>query len=94
MSSHHFSPPRGSDRAPALEHALVEDAMRPGIISCDPRTDLTTLARTMAANHVHAIVVSGTEAAPHGGEHLTWGLVTALRRSSAVTSPQVKCSPP
>jgi CBS domain-containing protein len=78
MSSHHLSPPRGSDRAPGLEHALVEDVMRPGIISCGPETDLTTVARTMAANHVHAVVVSGTEPAAHGGEHLTWGLVTAL----------------
>jgi CBS domain-containing protein len=78
MSSHHLSPPRGSDRAPALEHALVEDVMRAGIISCGPETDLTTVARMMATNHVHAIVVSGIELTPHGGEHLTWGIVTAL----------------
>jgi CBS domain-containing protein len=78
MSSHHLSPPPGSYRAPALEHALVEDVMRPGIISCGPETDLTTVARLMAANHVHAVVVSGTEFTPAGGEHLTWGIVTAL----------------
>ena len=52
--------------------------MRRGIISCDPETDLATVARLMATNHVHAVVVSGTEPSPHGGEHLTWGLVTAL----------------
>ena len=52
--------------------------MRRGIISCGPDTDLTTVARLMASNHVHAVVVSGTEASPHGGEHLSWGLVTAL----------------
>jgi len=51
--------------------------MRRGIISCGPDTDLTTLARLMASNHVHAVVVSGTEPSAHG-EHLTWGLVTAL----------------
>ena len=78
MSSHHFTPPRGSDRTPALEHALVEDVMRRGIISCGPDTDLTTLARIMASNHVHAVVVSGTTTTPGGGEHLTWGLVSAL----------------
>jgi CBS domain-containing protein len=78
MSSQHYSLPRGSDRAPALEHALVEDVMRRGIISCGPDTDLITVARLMATNHVHAVVVSGVEASPHGGEHLTWGLVTAL----------------
>jgi hypothetical protein len=68
----------GSYRAPALEHALVEDALRPGIISCGPETDLTTVARTMATNHVHAVVVSGTEIASFGGEQLSWGIVTAL----------------
>ena len=44
----HITPSRGSDRAPALEHALVEDVMRPGILSCGPEDDLTTVARTMA----------------------------------------------
>jgi CBS domain-containing protein len=83
MSSHHTTPSRGSDRAPALEHALVEDVMRPGILSCGPEDDLTTVARTMAANHVHAVVVSGIEPTASGGEHLTWGLITALDLASA-----------
>jgi CBS domain-containing protein len=78
MSSHHLTPPRGSDRAPALEHAVVEDVMRRGIISCGPETDLITVARAMASNHVHAVVVSGTEPNASGAEHLTWGLITAL----------------
>jgi CBS domain-containing protein len=78
MSSHHLTSPRGSYRAPALEHARVSDVMHPGILSCGPETDLTTVARTMAANHVHAVVVSGIEPAPNGGEHLTWGIITAL----------------
>jgi len=78
MTSYHLPTGRGSDRAPALEHALVEDVMRPGIISCPPDTELTTVARLMATNHVHAVVVSGIEPGPHGGEHLTWGLISAL----------------
>jgi CBS domain-containing protein len=78
MSSYHVSPPRGSSRAPGLDHALVEDVMRPGIISCGPETDLTTVARTMATNHVHAVVVSGIHQTPSGGEELTWGIVSAL----------------
>jgi CBS domain-containing protein len=73
MSSHHIPSPRGSDRAPALEHALVEDVMRAGIISCGPETDLTTVARMMAVNHVH-----GVEPSRNGGEHLAWGIITAL----------------
>src|SRR4051794_20266372 len=84
MSSQHLSIPRGSPRAPALEHALVEDVMRRGIISCSPDTDLTTLAGLMGSNHIHAVVVSGTEPSPRGGEHLTWGLVTALDLVAAV----------
>jgi CBS domain-containing protein len=83
MSSQHTFTPRGSDRAPTLEHALVEDVMRRGIISCGPDTDLTTVARLMATNHVHAVVVSGTENPGHGGEHLSWGLITALDLASA-----------
>jgi CBS domain-containing protein len=75
MSSHHLvSPPRGSDRAPGLEHAVVQDVMRPGIISCGPETDLTTLAGLMASHRVHAVVVSDTE----GTGERAWALVTAL----------------
>jgi CBS domain-containing protein len=71
------TPTRGSDRAPSLQHALVKDEMRPGIITCAPHTDLASVARIMATNHVHAVVVGGLEPAA-GGERLTWGLLTAL----------------
>lgn len=60
--------------------------MRPGILSCGPEDDLTTVARTMAANHVHAVVVSGLESTPSGGERLTWGLISALDLASAALS--------
>lgn len=52
--------------------------MHRGIFSCGPETDLTTVARLMATHHVHAVVVSGVERTPQGGEHLTWGLITTL----------------
>src|SRR5687768_12506871 len=78
MSSSPLSPPHGSYRTPALEHALVEDVMHRGIYSCGPETDLTTVARLMATHHVHALVVSGIEPTAHGSEHLSWGLITAL----------------
>jgi CBS domain-containing protein len=81
------SPPirRGSDRTPALEHALVEDVMHPGVVSCPPETDLVTVARTMASRHIHAVVVSGIEQTAHG-EHLTWGLLTSLDLVAAAGS--------
>jgi CBS domain-containing protein len=69
MSSHQVTPT-------LARH--VEDVVRPGVISCGPETDLTTVARTMAENHVHAVVVSGVEPLSNGGEHLSWGIVTAL----------------
>jgi CBS domain-containing protein len=68
---------RGSDRTPALEHALVGDVMHPGVVSCPPDTDLVTVARTMASRHIHAVVVSGVERTAHG-EHLSWGLLAGL----------------
>jgi CBS domain-containing protein len=71
------TPTRGSDRVPSLDHALVQDVMRPAIMTCPPQTDLASAARIMATNHVHAVVVSGIEPVP-GGERLTWGLLTAL----------------
>jgi crotonyl-CoA carboxylase/reductase len=83
MSSHNITPSRGSDRAPALHHALVEDVMHPGILSCGPEDDLATVARTMADNHVHAVVVSGIEPTSSGGERLTWGMITALDLTTA-----------
>lgn len=52
--------------------------MHPGILSSGPETDLTSVARLMATHHVHALVVSGIEPTARGGEHLTWGLLSAL----------------
>jgi len=83
MSSQNLTPSRGSDRAPALERALVEDVMHRGILSCGPEDDLATIARTMADNHVHAVVVSGLEPTAIGGERLTWGMITALDLATA-----------
>ena len=71
------SPVRGSYRVPSVQHALVEDVMRAGIVTCAPQTDLVSVARIMAANHIHAVVVTGIEQIP-GGQRLTWGLLTAL----------------
>lgn len=60
----------GSYLQPSLEHARVADAMRPGVISCSEDTSMAEVARIMATNHVHAVIVSGVDAG--GG----WGIVT------------------
>jgi CBS domain-containing protein len=61
-----------------LGEVLTETVMRPGVISCGPETDLPSVAFMMTSNRVHSVVVSGIEPLPNGGEHLTWGLITAL----------------
>jgi CBS domain-containing protein len=68
---------------PTLAGVHVQDVMRRGIIGCGPETDLATVARMMADNQVHAIVVSGIERYADGGEQLTWGIITALDLAAA-----------
>jgi CBS domain-containing protein len=60
--------PQGSYLTPSFEHARVVDAMRVGVISCPPDTSMETVARIMASNHVHAVVVLAGDA--------PWGVVT------------------
>jgi CBS domain-containing protein len=59
----------GSYRTPSYEHATVGDAMRAGVISCPPETSLRRVARVMAAEHIHSIVVIDED---------RWGVVTDL----------------
>jgi CBS domain-containing protein len=56
----------GSYRAPSYEHARVSDAMRAGVITCPPDASLRMVARMMASNHVHAVVVTAGGDAPLG----------------------------
>lgn len=63
----------GSFLTPTFEHAAVSDAMRPGVISCPPQTPIKTVARMMADNHVHSVVV--TRPGPDGAGK-PWGIVS------------------
>jgi CBS domain-containing protein len=58
----------GSYLTPSFEHARVADAMRMGLIACPPDTSMETVARMLASNHVHAVVVLGGDR--------PWGVVT------------------
>jgi CBS domain-containing protein len=60
---------QGSYLTPSFEHATVADAMRPGVITCTPDATIGTVARIMASEHVHAVVVTGLE-----GDR-PWGVV-------------------
>ena len=47
----------GSYLTPSFEHACVSDAMRPRVLACRPTDPLREVARLMATEHVHAVVV-------------------------------------
>jgi CBS domain-containing protein len=59
----------GSALAPRYEHALVEDVMRHGVISCGPDASVRDVTRIMASYHVHAVVVALRDD--------IWGVVSA-----------------
>jgi CBS domain-containing protein len=63
----------GSYVTPAIEHAAVRDAMRPEVLTCPPDAPLRDVARTMASEHVHSVIVSG---AGSGGRE--WGIVSDM----------------
>ena len=67
--------PQGSYRTPALEHAIVADAMHRGVMACDPDATVIEVARIMATHHVHSLAVMGVSA-DGAGEALAWGVVT------------------
>jgi predicted transcriptional regulator len=63
----------GSYMTPSIEHATVRDAMRPEVLTCPPDAPLRDVARTMASEHVHCVVVSGA-----GMGVREWGLVSDM----------------
>jgi CBS domain-containing protein len=71
IQSHH-----GSYLMPSLSHAVVSDAMHPGILSCEPDATLPDVARMMATHHVHCLAVVGIshEEPPCG----VWGVISDL----------------
>ena len=57
--------------------ATVDDVMTEGLISCAPSTPLRIVARLMATQRVHSVVV--LEHGPEAGENVElWGLVSDL----------------
>jgi CBS domain-containing protein len=55
------SPPANHEERqgfPAYEEATAGEAMRPGVISCPPETTLRQVARMMARERIHCVVVS------------------------------------
>ena len=61
---------------PAFDNARVEQVMRRGVLTCRPETPLRAMAQTMAANHVHCLVVTGYGAGTPGNEG--WAVVSDI----------------
>ena len=73
-----LQPHQGSYLTPSLENATVGDAMRTGVMSCEPDLPAETAARMMATHHIHSVVVEGIHRDPVDGERLTWGVVSDM----------------
>jgi CBS domain-containing protein len=57
--------------------------MRAGVLGCPPDTPLETVARMMASNHVHAVVVT---ASSEDGFSQPWGIVSDLDLAKAAAA--------
>jgi CBS domain-containing protein len=69
--------PTGSYLTPNFTHARVADAMRPRVLTCDPQTNMVTVAQRMASEHVHAIVVLRETVDADGAiGRRAWGILT------------------
>jgi CBS domain-containing protein len=60
----------GSYVMPSFRRARVTDALHPGVITCPSDSSMEDVARIMATNHVHAVIVRGVTTG--GG----WAVVT------------------
>ena len=71
--------PFGSYLTPSFAHARVADAMRPRILACHPGDALRDIARLMATEHVHAVVVLRDQVEASGSvAEKAWAMVTDL----------------
>ena len=70
--------------AQRLAGARVRDAMQLGLFICAPDDPVDAVARTMAEQSIHSVVVTGIARRDHGGEQLSWGIVSALDLMAAL----------
>lgn len=57
-----------------FERLTVDSVMHVGVVECEPETPLTEVARLMAEQDIHSVIVSGLAAFSHDGR--MWGLIT------------------
>jgi CBS domain-containing protein len=71
------------ERSSGLAGLCVHDVMNAPPCSCGPEASLTSVAHTMAARHIHALIVEGLgEDAPR-----PWGIVSAMDVARAAAHP-------
>jgi CBS domain-containing protein len=68
-----------------LDLVPVRDVMHAGVISCSADTALVDIARILAAEHVHCVVVADLETTAEG-RRMTWGTVEAQDLVRALAS--------
>ena len=73
-----IQPYQGSYLTQSFENATVADAMRTGVLSCPPDVPANTVARMMATNHIHSVVVEGVHEDAIHGERLAWSVVSDM----------------
>lgn len=82
--SAHSSPT--SNPVARLARTDVRSAMQLGLFHCAPDDEPADVARTMAEQGIHAVVISGIVRRDHAGEHLAWGIVSDLDLMRALQS--------
>ena len=65
-----------SNHLATFTDAHVGHVMHSPVVTCSPETPIQDVARTMAEDHIHAVVVTGLLLKP-------WGVVTALDVAAA-----------
>ena len=67
-----------------IARTSVREAMQLGLFSCSPDDPIEAVARTMAEQSIHCVVVAGIARRDHGGERLGWGIVSDLDLMAAL----------
>lgn len=60
--------------AGSLADTRVSDAMRHGVLTCQPETTLRVIARMMAEHRIHSVVVTNLD----GVSESAWGIVSDI----------------
>ena len=59
---------------PRLDQMPVEEVMHAGLVGCSPSAPLPVIARILAKERIHCVVVHGIEHTREG-DRLTWGVI-------------------